>query len=486
MREIDTLILFPNQLYGDKINQNEYDKIFLVEEDSFFTRFKFHKKKLILHRASMKSYQDRAKSEVFYIENDRGKTLDKLFNEMKKQEIKEVCIPEILDYVLEDKLILLSKKYEIVIKNLNVTGFLSPRVWLSKYFSIHGFNQTSFYIAQRKRLNLLVDNDKPVGGKWSYDSENRIKLPRDFEIPEVVELRPTKYVDEATSYILEKFPDNPGYHIEFIYPINPEEANIFVKDFIDNRLEYFGTYQDALSERGNYLFHSLLSSSLNIGIISPDYVIKETLKKHAESPLSLNSLEGFIRQIIGWREYIRAVYIKIGREIGDINYWEHRNQLQDFYYSGVSGIKPLDDTVKKVLKTAYAHHIERLMILGNFMLLTGIDPDEAYRWFMEMFIDSYDWVMKPNVYLMSQYSDGGTITTKPYFSSSKYILRMSDYRKNEWSKEWDALFWSFINKNREKIDKNPRMKVLLYNLEKIPLTKMKEYNRISQKYTKKE
>ncbi len=185
----------------------------------------------------------------------------------------------------------------------------------------------------------------------------------------------------------------------------------------------------------------------------------------------MNSCEGFIRQIIGWREFIRGVYIAVGSKERVKNFWKFKRKIPSSFYSGDTGIEPIDDTIKKINESAYANHIERLMIIGNFMLLCEFDPDEVYRWFMEMFIDSYDWVMVPNVYGMSQFSDAGMMSTKPYISSSNYILKMSNYKKGDWCKIWDSLFWNFMDKQRDFFVKNPRMRMLISSFDKMEKTK---------------
>jgi len=201
-------------------------------------------------------------------------------------------------------------------------------------------------------------------------------------------------------------------------------------------------------------------------LLTRDYVIKQSLEYASRNDIPLNSLEGFIRQVIGWREFMRGVYRFRGDKIAGVNFWKNSNHLSNAFYNGSTGIEPVDFVLKKVWHNAYAHHIERLMILGNFMLLCEIHPDEVYKWFMEMFIDSYDWVMLANVNAMSQYADGGGIVTKPYISSSNYVKKMSDFSNGPWCDVWDALYWRFIYNHRKVFEKNPRMKVMLAHLDR--------------------
>jgi deoxyribodipyrimidine photolyase-related protein len=332
---------------------------------------------------------------------------------------------------------------------------------------------TSFYIAQRKRLGVLLEKGKPTGGKWTFDTENREPLPSSISIPEANLPASNAFVNDAKNYVQLRFPDNPGNTSSFYYPVTHDEAANWLHDFLQTRLVHFGKYQDAIRRDQAILFHSLLSPTLNTGLLTPEEIVNETLdfaRVHADK-IPLNSLEGFIRQIIGWREFARAIYALQGCQQRCKNFWGHTRTLPGSFYTGTTGIKPIDEAIFRLHHHAYVHHIERLMALGNFMLLCEIDPDEIYRWFMEMFIDAYDWVMVPNVYGMSQYADGGLMTTKPYISSSKYILKMSDYAKRPWCETWDALYWRFIDKHRDVFRKIPRMSVMVSALDRMPADK---------------
>lgn len=205
----------------------------------------------------------------------------------------------------------------------------------------------------------------------------------------------------------------------------------------------------------------MLSSSINSGLLSPHEVLKSTLEYAQANDIPLNSLEGFIRQLIGWREYVRAVYLLKGVEERTKNYFGFSRPLPAGFWNATTYIDPVDSVVGRLLKKSYSHHIERLMIMGNFMLLLEIDPDEVYRWFMTMYIDAYDWVMVPNVYGMSQFADGGMMSTKPYISSSNYLFKMSDFKKGQWSVTWDALFWRFVVVHADVFENNQRMSFLM-------------------------
>lgn len=226
----------------------------------------------------------------------------------------------------------------------------------------------------------------------------------------------------------------------------------------------------------------MLTPALNIGLLTPQQIIDKTFDFHKQLNYPLNSLEGFIRQIIGWREFMRGIYLREGVKQRTTNTWGLTRKIPNSFYNGTTGIEPIDQTIKKILETGYAHHIERLMVLGNFMHLCEFDPDEVYRWFMELFIDAYDWVMVPNIYGMSQYADGGLMTTKPYVSGSNYILKMSDYTKGPWCEVWDGLYWRYIDQHKELFAKNPRMSMIVNLVKKMEVQKLKTHRNNAENF----
>lgn len=317
----------------------------------------------------------------------------------------------------------------------------------------------------RKKYTILVEGGKPVGGKWSFDTENRKKLPKGATLPADPKPVTTPLVKEARAYVKKHFASSYGDPATFYLPVTHVDAKKWLKAFCTKKLADFGPYQDAMVEEESFVYHSLLSPLLNVGLLTPEEVVDEVQAAYRRKGANLQSIEGFIRQIIGWREYMRAAYQIRGGAMRSKNYFKHKKKLPTSFWKGTTGIGPIDLTIKKVLKTGYAHHIERLMLFGNFMLLCEYDPNEVYAWFMSLFVDAYDWVMVPNVYGMSQFADGGLLVTKPYISSSNYILKMSDFKKGEWSEIWDGLFWRFLKKHRALFAKNQRMSVLTKQLD---------------------
>ena len=482
MNKSSTGIIFPHQLFEQSALITNCNTIYLVEEFLFFRQYNFHKQKIIFHRASMKFYENYLQSKsinVIYINTfNELSDIRKLIPFLKKNRINNFEYIDTTDCWLEQRIINTCKANNIeAIKN-STQLFINTIEENAAYFSEKNkFFQADFYKHQRQKTNLLIDEkQKPKGGKWSFDDENRLKYPKGKSAPAVDVLTPNHFYSEAFLYAEKYFPDNYGViNKAFIYPTTFAESKKWLQLFFKTRFAEFGAYEDAIVSNENILHHSVLTPTLNVGLLSPQFVINEALKYADDNNVPLNSLEGFIRQLIGWREFIRGVYEVKGTEERTKNYWHFKRKIPASFWNGTTGILPIDITIKKVLQTGYCHHIERLMVLGNFMLLCEFDPAEVYRWFMELFIDAYDWVMVSNVYGMSQFADGGMMATKPYISGSNYLLKMSDYKKGEWQTVWDGLFWRFMHVHRNFFLQNPRLEMLVRNFDKMPNEKQQAH-----------
>ena len=333
---------------------------------------------------------------------------------------------------------------------------------------------------------MLDTEGKPVGGKWSYDVKNRKKYPKNKVPPSIKFVNISPAWRESTDYINNNFQNNPGtLSRNLIYPLNHQESQDWLHQFLKFRFYDFGSYEDSIVMDENILNHSLLSPLLNVGLLTPRYVLDQSLEFANNRDIPINSSEGFIRQIIGWREFIRGIYQFKSNFFQQRNFWGFERKIPSSFYDGSTGILPLDQTIKKVIDTGYCHHIERLMILGNFMLLCEFDPNEVYVWFMEMFVDSCDWVMVPNVYGMSQFADGGTFATKPYIGGSNYIRKMSDYPTGKWEQVWDGLFWRFIHKRQDFFKGNPRTSMMYHIYNRMPNEKRLIHIRNAEKFIEK-
>ena len=471
-------IIFPDQLLEKTALPVEEHKTYLVEEYLFFRQYKFHKQKIAFHRAGMKFYENfldnKAKS-IEYIDASQDESdIRKLIQHLTDGGVNEIHYIDPVDDWLERRIEESCKENKIKTVKYNNPKFLNSIEDIEEYFrNRKKYFQTDFYIDQRKRRGLLLDgNGKPTGGKWSFDSENRKKYPTGKKVPEVQFPDTSSYWKEAVKYTEKNFSDNYGRLTQKpIYPISFDESRAWLRQFLEKRFHEFGPYEDAIVAKEKFLNHSLLSPLINSGLLTPEEVLNEAIDYAASHDIPLNSLEGFVRQIVGWREFIRAMYILKGKDERTRNYWEFDRKIPSSFYTAETGIEPLDTVIKKVLETGYSHHIERLMVLGNFMMLCEFDPDEVYQWFMEMYIDAYDWVMVPNVYGMSQFADGGIFATKPYISGSNYLMKMSDFKKGEWQQIWDGLFWRFMDKHRMFFSRNPRMGMLVRTFDKMPAEK---------------
>lgn len=433
----------------------------------------------------MKFYEDflKKKFKTIYLDYKTLQKADSITKVLKKHKITSAKMFCPLSSSIRTEFENIEQDAGIKIEFEHNPSIITPDDELKEFFEgKEHFSMTSFYIHQRKKLELLVEDGKPIGGKWSFDPQNRKKLPKNIELPEIFKPSVSKYVKEAISYVNQNFPDNPGDTDNFFYPVTFADSDKWLKDFLENRLQYFGDYEDAISSKHDFVYHSVLSPMLNNGLLSPEDVVSHAINRYKQEDISLNNIEGFVRQLVGWREFMRGMYLIRGSQLRKSNFWRFNRRIPSSFYTAQTSIEPLDITIKKVLNNSYLHHIERLMIIGNVMLLCEISPDEVYRWFMELFIDAYDWVMVPNVYGMSQYSDGGSMTTKPYISSSNYIHKMSDYPLDGWGEIWDGLFWRFVSKNKPFFAQNPRMKIMVNLLNKKSKEELKNHITIAEEF----
>ncbi len=476
-------IIFPHQLFKVHPAVAAGREVYLVEEFLFFSQYRFHQQKLMFHRASMKAYAAFLVSKgikVHYIEaTSHLHDIRKLIPHLRTQNTTVLHFAEPADNWLYKRLISASGKENIQCIQYSTPNFLNTPEGVKPYFDRKkSYFQTGFYTEQRRQRNILLDEaGNPAGGQWTFDSDNRSKFPKNGLVPVVPIPDENDFVQEARNYVAQHFSGGYGSTTQFMYPTDFAGAEKWLDDFLQNRFQHFGIYEDAIVTNALVLHHSVISPLLNAGLLHPQQVIDKAIAAAAQYDVPLNSLEGFIRQVLGWREFIRIIYEREGSKQRTTNYWGFKRKIPESFWTGNTGIAPVDHTIKKVLKTGYCHHIERLMVLGNFMLLCEFDPDEVYRWFMELFIDAYDWVMVPNVYGMTQFADGGLMTTKPYISGSNYLMKMSDYAKGPWQAVWDGLFWRFMHVHRSFFLQNPRLGMLVHTFDKMSAEKQDSHLR---------
>lgn len=466
----DITLIFPDQLFLKHPCIAYGRTIYLVEEFLFYKVQPFHKQRLVLLKSAMRRYAEllrKSQNEVIYISSKDLTYRGNIFDMLGKKHIKNIHIAEFADEWLHKDLTIGAEKYGWKIYFYPSPGFICSNQELATFFvGKKHYSMAQFYAYQRKNRNILMKGQSPIGGKYSFDTENRKKIPKGISVPPLFLPPKNRLTEEVIAEVENEFPDAIGDATPFLYPTNHQEAHQALQVFLKNKLSLFGDYQDAIQKEESFLFHSVLSPLFNIGLLTPEEVIQASINHTHKHSVPINSLEGFLRQIMGWREFVRASYLLKGSFQRSSNFFQHHEKIPKSFWDGSVGILPIDTIIKRILRTGYANHIERLMVLGNFLLLTETSPLEIYKWFMGYFVDAYDWVMVPNVYGMSQYADGGIIVTKPYLSSSNYILKMSNYPKGEWTEIWDGLFWRFLQKHRAFFSSNNRTLTLMQILKK--------------------
>lgn len=464
--------LFPNH---SALEPDEETLFFMAEDYDLCTHFKYHKHKLILFLASMRSHANEIRTlgdlEYWKLEeSNRNKSFEeKLEKAIETNNISEIVTYEVSDSFFRNRLLKLSEELNLKISFKSSPAFLTSQSDFTSYLGqVKKPFMHNFYQRQRKAMDLLLDEaGKPMHGKWSFDEDNRKKLPTKTYVPQRNVASSTVHTDNVIELVDQLFQDHPGDTKFFNWHTTREDVLNELQHFLEEKFSHFGPYEDAIEPEHTFMFHTTLSPYLNMGIITPRELVGNIISYAHENQIHHPSVEGLIRQIVGWREFVKGIYDNYEEKLQS-NFFNHQNTMKKCWYNGTTGIKPLDDSINKAIQNGYTHHIERLMILGNFMLLCEIHPDEVHKWFMEMYVDSADWVMLPNVYGMSQFADGGIFATKPYIAGANYILKMSHYKKSEpWVETANGLYWRFIDRNRSLFQSNPRMSMMTSTLDKM-------------------
>jgi deoxyribodipyrimidine photolyase-related protein len=472
--------LFPWESAGLRPGQ----QVWMSEDWELCTHFRYHKHKILFFLGAMRAYRDSLREKQVVVqyaelsENLRGSSLqvsqssqpfeERLIKFALENEFQAIEVFEIEDHFLARRLQKAATDAKVELKVLPSPAFLTSRQEFESYARRNKkpFMKT-FYENQRKKGRWLLASDgSPLGGKWSLDEDNRRPLPKEITPPLLPLPSHPPFFSRLCQLVDKVFAHHNGESSEFWLPLTREDALAWLHDFLEKRLEYFGPYEDALGPHP-FVFHSVLSPLLNAGLLLPQEVLRLAIAKFEKHNLPLNSMEGFLRQVLGWREFVRGIYHEYDDRQQRENFFQHHGKLSDAWKNAQTGVEPLDEVIAKLNKRGWVHHIERLMILGNVMLLVGVHPQEAYRYFMENFVDSADWVMGPNVFGMSQFSDGGIFATKPYVCGSNYWLKMGPWKRGSWCDAIDGLYWDFIDRNRDFYAKNPRMGMVLSTLAKI-------------------
>jgi deoxyribodipyrimidine photolyase-related protein len=477
----EATIIYPHQLFEVHPAVCGGRRIYLIEESLLLTYNPIHRQKLLFHLDTLDYYESLLRKkgyEVIRLSVNTFRTTESVFSKIKNDGIDIVHIVDTTDDYLETAITYSGLKRIWYESSL----FILPKEEAVGRFIKSGKLMAHFYKQLRIDKNILITKEKkPVGGEWSFDKENRKAIPKHVSPPNDITVTPISDTDQQR---VATIPSEQYGEIGRWLPITHEAAAAYLQEFLENRFAHFGDYEDAIHTNHNRLWHSTISPLLNIGLLTPQQVLDEVLAYANNHTIPINSLEGFVRQVLGWREFIRASYECDGRVMRTSNFFGHTRQLPTSFWTGTTTLLPIDHTIATSLRTGYAHHIERLMVMGNGLLLLGIHPDEIYRWFMGMYVDAYDWVMVPNVYGMSQFADGGSFATKPYISGANYLRKMSNYPSGDWEEIWTALYWKFIAKNKEVFLRNHRLSMMPRLLEKMSNEKREHYFMVADHFLK--
>ena len=449
---------------------------------------KHHIQKVVGFFAAMRSFADwlsESGHRVQYLHlndpDNRQSFEDNIRQIIKKEKITrfEYLLPD--EYRLDRQLETIASGLPVPYAIRDTEHFICRRNDVNRMFQgKKRFLMESFYRKMRRKHDILMENGKPSGGKWNFDQSNRNRYDGGVPIP------PPKVFDNDVTNLVQMI-ENAGVatigSIEpehFIWPVNHGQARLLLDEFVDHRLPYFGTYQDAMTTESWSLFHSRLSFALNTKMLHPMEVIDAALREasgHAKPRVEIEQIEGFVRQILGWREFIRGIYWSQMPDYETMNYFDHKASLPDYYWTGETRMACMRSAIDQSITHAYAHHIQRLMITGNFALLAGVDPDEVDRWYLGIYIDAIQWVEIVNTRGMSQFADGGIVATKPYISSANYIRKMSNYcdhcyyrhsrKTGERSCPFNSLYWDFLVRHRKRLENNPRIGMMYRTWERM-------------------
>jgi deoxyribodipyrimidine photolyase-related protein len=467
------LILYPNQLFDYELLP-KVSRVYLVEEPLFFgvddeRPIAYHKQKLVLHRASMRRYAEEVLwpngFEVEYVECGADTVTDTAIVKAAFDGAGEIVVFDPGDDLLWSRIQSAAGALEVHVplRRLENPNFYLKSGDIEEYFAgkdKSGFDE--FYQYMRERFDVLIDEDyRPFGGKWSYETKSRKKLSGSVVIPGISIYGDNQHVVEAMQYVESRFPANPGTTSTFLWPTNKAEALAWMAEFFATRLEKFGPYLSAIDSSAVWVFHSALSPVMNCGLLSSREVVDAALDYVAKSKkdIPLESLESFVRQILGKREYARALYV--AKKLG-IDSITGTRRLTNAWYRGETGLPPLDDMVKKTLDFGYAHEVERAKIAGNLMLLCDVAEGDIYRWFMAMFVDSYEWIVTSSLYSLSTFASDKA-TKEASIVASNFVLTNGNYTKDRWCDIWDGLYWRYVDTHRGSLKKSTRVGSVLVN-----------------------
>lgn len=469
---------------------SENDVVWMAEVEEETTHVWCHKLRIATFLSAMRHFRDelkKANRTVKYHQlhtqpsDDCGKSFgDVLRLDIKRLKPERLVVVEPGDWRVRKELEAVADEHGIALEVRPDRHFYCSTEEFAKY--ANGRNSLLlefFYRDMRKKHDVLIDNHQPEGGQWNFDHDNRESFGKSGpgELPPPKLFRPDATTREVIHLVDTRFSDHPGSLDHFQLPVTQQQAKAFLKNFIENILPHFGLWEDAMWTDEAFLYHSRLSAPLNMKLLNPRECVDAAVEAYRNGKAPLNSVEGFVRQILGWREFIRGVYWLKMPEYIEMNYFDHQLELPSFFWDGETEMNCVRQSMQHVIKHGYSHHIHRLMVLGNFAQLWGAHPRRFHEWHMAMYLDAIDWVSLPNTLGMSQYGDGGIVGTKPYCSSGNYINKMSnfcsgcrfDYKKRvgEDACPFTTFYWEFMDRNYERLKENQRMKFPISNVAKM-------------------
>ncbi len=438
-----------------------------------------HKARIVLFLSAMRHFRDELRErgwKVEYSERAPGSLAEALVADVARLKPARLIIVQPGDHRVQQSLLAAFPALEVRPDR----HFLStPADFAQHAEGRKQLRMEYFYREMRRRYNVLMEGTKPVGGDWNYDADNREAFGK--QGPGVLPPAETFTPDAITLTVMEevqkRFAKHPGQLASFHWPVTPLEARRSLRDFIEHRLPKFGLYQDAMWTDEPFLHHSLIAAALNLKLLDPREVIAAAEEAYQQGQAPLAAVEGFIRQILGWREYVRGIYWHFMPSYGDLNALDAHAALPDFYWTGDTDMECLRQAIGQTLEHGYAHHIQRLMVTGLYALLLGVEPRQIHEWYLAVYVDAVDWVTLPNTIGMSQFADGGIMASKPYAASGKYIQRMSNYctgcrydpaeAVGPRACPFTTLYWDFLMRNEKRLRQVPRMEMQLRNIERL-------------------
>ena len=476
------------------------DLIWMCEVRSEAIRVRHHKKKIAFIFSAMRHFAEELKEKghkvhyTKYTDSENGGSFTgEVSRALKNHRISQILVTEPSEYAVMQEVESWREKFDAEVEICPDKRFLCTTESFTKWAK--GRKQLRmeyFYREMRREHKILMNGDEPVGGQWNYDSENRKPPKAGLDIPKTYTARTDEITKEVLELVDEAFANHFGDLEPFNLAVTAEQARYALQKFIEERLVNFGDYQDAMLQGEPWMYHSHLSFYLNCGLLTPLECIEAAEKAYHEELAPLNAVEGFIRQILGWREYVRGLYWLKMPEYAKMNYLEAKRSLPDFFWTGKTEMNCLQQCIRETKENAYAHHIQRLMVIGNFALIAGLDPDAVNEWYWIVYADAYQWVELPNVSGMVLFADGGLLASKPYAASGAYINKMSNYCKGcrySVSKKngsdacpFNYLYWDFLMRHRETLQENPRMAMIYRTLAKMSSEKTETIRKDSQRF----